>query len=395
MTQTPAPMLQTDALPSTRRRTRAARLALALGMLISLLVAGSRTAAADGDEAPATVIAIANAPGMVTLYWNHTGEGVYGFVVEQEVPFAARILDADKRIWSVVGLEAGRTYHYRVCAVFDYNRVCSDWKPVTTPLPPPPPPSSSGSSGGSSSGARLPAAVATPKLRATVVNAAQVNLDWDLPPSGSVALTHGTLYRDGTAIYEALQEGNFDADYTDVNRRQNTTYRYTFCFAGPAFGERCSAEVTVTTPLVVATPYTPGDGTAVSAFAPELEVHHFDGPREVAGAGTGVFTVGIRNTGRTGTDVFNLMIVFGGTHLLLYDIVETPAGWACRQETKRVICTGALGAPAESTASATVKLKLWGAAPGRATLLAIVDSSGSVAELNEQNNQKTLAVTVK
>jgi hypothetical protein len=103
-----------------------------------------------------------------------------------------------------------------------------------------------------------------PTLRAKVVSPAQIDLAWDLPPSGSVVLTHGKLYRDGTFIYEALQPGNYDGDYTDVNRRQGTTYRYKFCFEGTAFGERCSSEVAVRTPLVIAEPYTPGAGTQVS-----------------------------------------------------------------------------------------------------------------------------------
>ena len=104
-----------------------------------------------GNEQPFNVVAFPNAPGMITLTWDHSGEDVYWFVVEQETPYTYWLPDRDKRIWSVLGLEPDHTYRYRVCAVYDYNRVCSDeggvgWVSVTTfppeqqPVPPPPPP---------------------------------------------------------------------------------------------------------------------------------------------------------------------------------------------------------------------------------------------------------------
>jgi hypothetical protein len=104
-----------------------------------------------GSEQPFNIVAFPNAPGMITLTWNHSGEGVYWFVVEQESPYTYWLPDRDKRIWSVLGLEPNHTYRYRVCAVYDYNRVCSDesgigWVSVTTfppeqpPVPPPPSP---------------------------------------------------------------------------------------------------------------------------------------------------------------------------------------------------------------------------------------------------------------
>jgi hypothetical protein len=99
------------------------------------------------------VVAYPNAPGWITLTWNHSGEGVYWFVVEQESPYTFWLPDRDKRIWTVMGLEPNHTYRYRVCAVYDLNRVCSDeggagWVSVTTfppeqhPVSPPPPPPS-------------------------------------------------------------------------------------------------------------------------------------------------------------------------------------------------------------------------------------------------------------
>lgn len=40
-----------------------------------------------GDEQPYGLAAYANAPQMVTIGWNHSGDGVYYFVLEQESPF--------------------------------------------------------------------------------------------------------------------------------------------------------------------------------------------------------------------------------------------------------------------------------------------------------------------
>lgn len=96
-------------------------------------------------EAPSGVGAFANAPGMITVSWAHTGEGVHWYVIEQEDPFTFWAADIGKRVWSVSGLTPSRTYRYRICAVFDFDRSCSDWVSVTTmppvsPPPPPPPP---------------------------------------------------------------------------------------------------------------------------------------------------------------------------------------------------------------------------------------------------------------
>ena len=39
------------------------------------------------DEQPSNLVAFANAPGMITLTWDHSGDDVYWFVIEQESPF--------------------------------------------------------------------------------------------------------------------------------------------------------------------------------------------------------------------------------------------------------------------------------------------------------------------
>ncbi|MEU8260354.1 AbfB domain-containing protein [Micromonospora sp. NPDC048999] len=95
-----------------------------------------------GTERPVNVEAFPNAPGAITITWNHSGEGVYWFVVEQQSPPAYWTPDRDKRTWTITGLTPSTTYNYRVCAVYDYNRVCSDeagtgYTSVTT-MPPAP-----------------------------------------------------------------------------------------------------------------------------------------------------------------------------------------------------------------------------------------------------------------
>lgn len=124
---------------SFRRRLRTA---LAGIFLAPLLLLGAHPAAADGVEAPSNVFAIANSPKWITVSWAHTGEGVYGFVLEQESPYQFREMDAGKRVWTVPELQPSTTYRYRVCAVYDYNRVCSGYAAATThasPSTPPPP----------------------------------------------------------------------------------------------------------------------------------------------------------------------------------------------------------------------------------------------------------------
>lgn len=101
-------------------------------VLAPLLLFGARPAATDGVEAPVNVVAFANAPAAITVAWTHSGDGVYYFVLEQQSPFAFTQMDAAKRAWTVVSLQPSTTYSYRVCAVYDTNRVCSDYAGVTT-----------------------------------------------------------------------------------------------------------------------------------------------------------------------------------------------------------------------------------------------------------------------
>ncbi|MGH2598670.1 MAG: fibronectin type III domain-containing protein, partial [Dehalococcoidia bacterium] len=172
------------------------RLLAALAAVIVLLITfGAGPAAADGDEKPIIISAFPNAPGMVTLEWVHSGDDVFWFVVELETPFAYWTPDHDKRVWSVTGLEPSTTYRFRVCAVYDFNRICSDedgigYVSITTmppeqPPPPPPPPVH----------APLPA----PVLTATARSVSEIYLTWQFP-GYEARLTSAALYRDGAFI---------------------------------------------------------------------------------------------------------------------------------------------------------------------------------------------------
>lgn len=230
------------------------RLAAAIGILAGLLLFAG-TAAADGPEGPSNVVAFANAPGAITIAWDHPGDGVYWFVIEQESPFGVVTPDRDKRAWTVLGLEPNRTYRYLVCAVYEFHRECADQYAAATTHPAPPPP---GRAPGGTPPPPPPSSTPTftPELTASPAGGAQVNLKWNTPPAGSIALTAVPLYRDGEAIYQALQPGNLDGDHADIVR-PNSTHRYMICFEGPAIGERCSKEI-VAGPAPVA-PTAPAD----------------------------------------------------------------------------------------------------------------------------------------
>jgi hypothetical protein len=118
--------------------SRFAALLAAMAAMGGLLLVHADRAAADAPEA----YAFPNSPGAITVQWAHDGEGVWWYVIEQEDPFAFTTAGNSQNAWTVTGLRAGTTYRYRVCAVYDYHRECSEYAAVTTmpaPAPPPPP----------------------------------------------------------------------------------------------------------------------------------------------------------------------------------------------------------------------------------------------------------------
>jgi hypothetical protein len=229
-----------------------------------LLVLGLIATSAQAQEAPRIDLR-ANAPGWITVYWEHTGKDVYSFVIErQDPPYSDNNIlpvgQSSNNTDSLTdkNLRADTTYKYRVCAVYAYNRTCSDWKSART-LPPPPPPSG-GSSGGTSSKPKHE--LRTPNLKATTNHPLMILLHWGSDSSDLYTLGNVQLYRDGQIAYDAKKYGGFAADYQDNGKlydsanqqwtgqslRANTEYTYKVCFIGfsEAEGEtKCSTEITV------------------------------------------------------------------------------------------------------------------------------------------------------
>jgi hypothetical protein len=115
---------------------KVSRLVTLLLVLSGLLISGGHVARAaphgpqdGGDEQPSNVVAIANAPLAVTVYWSHTGDEVFWFDIEEQSQGVVRKVDHDKRAWTFVKLAPNTPYQFRVCAVYDAtdtDRVCSD-----------------------------------------------------------------------------------------------------------------------------------------------------------------------------------------------------------------------------------------------------------------------------
>ena len=102
---------------------------------MTLVALGYAPTSIRAQEAP-SVFAQANAPGWITVNWEHTGRGASHYLVQrQEPPFTwVHNNHVGQRI--DMGLNAGTTYKYRVCAVDSADKeTCSPWISVTT-MPP-------------------------------------------------------------------------------------------------------------------------------------------------------------------------------------------------------------------------------------------------------------------
>ena len=203
---------------------------------------GGETSAEVG-EAP-RVGTSPNAPGWITVIWEHSGKGVYWFVVERQGPpytesaiLLVATLNDPTREFTDMNLQASTAYNHRVCAVYEFHRTCSQWARVSTL---PPPPSSSGSGGGKPP--PPPPPLSTPVLKATSNSGKVIYLEWDY--SYADRLTSMALYRDGQFIFEGAIPGNFTRSHGDVVPRFNTEYTYKLCFSNPDEKDKCSDPVT-------------------------------------------------------------------------------------------------------------------------------------------------------
>ena len=235
------------------------RLARATVVLVFTVLALS--AQTYGQEAP-SVRSFPNAPGWITVVWEHSGTDVYGFVVERQGPpyepsniVGVAVLNSPTRQFTDMALNASTSYNHRVCAVYDDHRTCSDWVRTSTL----PPPSSGGPSSGSSSPARPRHELRTPVLTATSNHPITITLHWGSDSVDNYTLGNIQLYRDGQITFDAKRYGGYTGNYADNGKmidsgnatgqalRANTEYTYKVCFIG--FGDaegqtKCSNDIT-------------------------------------------------------------------------------------------------------------------------------------------------------
>lgn len=254
---------------------------------LTLLAFGSMTKSANGQEAPG-IITQANAPGWITVSWEHTGQDVYYFLIQrQDVPYTdnsiVNLAQSYNRTDSLTdkNLKANTVYNYRVCAVYAYSRTCSDW--VSARTLPPPTPSSGGSSGATTPPpARTP--LATPQITATRdQDPNYLLLDWSgdpgwqeygkwgNPPTPTYKhpqLKQVEFYKDfagmsksSTPFYDALGSigqsvnGGGVVSWLSLRLtiRVNTAYTFKVCFTSINNERKCSEEITASSKPVAPT----------------------------------------------------------------------------------------------------------------------------------------------
>jgi hypothetical protein len=252
---------------------------------LTLFAFGFMTEPVRGQEAP-RILVQANAPGWITVSWEHTGLDVYYFAIErQNAPYTdnsvVRIALSQNRTDSVTdkNLQANTLYKYHVCAVYAYSWTCSDWVSVRTLSAPTS--SSSASSGGAPAAALPP--LATPEIRATQnQDPRQLLLDWSGDPGWVLYTTTGDglpLYKNPqvkhVVVYESSAErpksiaAAFDSlTYpglikfggaasllwlTTKGFRPNTFFIYKVCFTSDKGETKCSKEIMASGRLVAPT----------------------------------------------------------------------------------------------------------------------------------------------
>jgi hypothetical protein len=119
------------------------RLAAVIVVFVSLLLAGGHIARADDHEQPVGVYAISDAPRVVTVYWIHSGDGVFRFDIEEKTTNKGTTVDCPcgfgSEQKSIGDLQPSTPYQFRVCAVYDASdtdRACSDYTPPVPTMAP-------------------------------------------------------------------------------------------------------------------------------------------------------------------------------------------------------------------------------------------------------------------
>lgn len=323
------------------------RLAAAVAILVGpLLPVGAGTATADGDEKPVIISWYPNAPGMITIEWVHSGEGVYWFVVEQEEPFAFwPTPHADTRIWSVSGLQPSTTYRYRVCAVYDFNRVCSDedgvgYASITTlppqqaqqpPPPQPAPPPQPKPAPPPQPAPPEPKGPSKPTLKVTNRTATSVSFDFSVKTDLVTPNDRFLVLRDGVQVQEVaprVDGAEFVGSYTDPVPPQHA---YQVCFTQYAF--RACSDVELlgrsTTDVVDLGRTVPG--SKVNPSAADLQVAELPRVEQdggvagcVAGKTNNVRVV-IKNAGDEGANGFTMQLIVDQQPVATQTVGSAPA----------------------------------------------------------------------
>lgn len=108
---------------------------LGLWLVLALFGFGFVPASAQAREAPSVAVQ-SNAPGWVTVIWEHSGKGISHYLVQRQQPAYTWVFKTHVGSHTDMGLQAGATYNYRVCAVdADGKETCSPWIKVTTMAP--------------------------------------------------------------------------------------------------------------------------------------------------------------------------------------------------------------------------------------------------------------------
>lgn len=205
----------------------------------------------------------------IRVSWSYEGTGVYYFVIEREEPYDCWTREEFQGYIDDTSVQRGRTYRYRVCAVYEVTRACDvqgdqGWvsalvptpqgNPPTTPPPPPPPPPPP-----------QPLPLPLPVLRVEASGISLMHLTWVnlLNNTQLNLLTDMSWYRDGSAF--AQDRGFRASDIEDAVPPNSGPYRYQLCIAN-AVDRQCSEESIAGPPPI--TPTAPNNVQVSREFLP-------------------------------------------------------------------------------------------------------------------------------
>jgi hypothetical protein len=224
---------------------------------LSLMLLFGCVATGFAQEAP-SVSAQANAPGWITVIWEHSGRGVTHYQVERQDPPFTWVFTNYVGKHTDMGLKAGTTYKYRVCAVDAADKpTCSPWISVTTM-----PPESSG-------------ALSVPVITGQEAQPDRIRISWSSTSRyGSFNVRYS---RRGSPAAQVNVTGNITyGSYEARNLEPGQTYVFGVqgCNRG-LFNSTCSnwRAFEVQTPLPPPPPPTPPTLTAAAAGARQIALN--------------------------------------------------------------------------------------------------------------------------